>query len=273
MSKYVKTENGYDIKVGHSGTGYEAEIFNSLENIASGNNSHAEGFMTTASGDGSHAEGVHSIASGDYSHAEGRQTIASGTYSHAEGYSSKASGRYSHAEGDSIASGIYAHAEGDLSKASGDYSHAEGDSTTASGAYSHSEGNDTIAAGQAQHVQGQHNIEDVNSIYLHIVGNGESYKKRSNAHTLDWDGNAWFAGDVYVGGTSQNSDNTEKLATENYVNDVLGTLIGDETVSEQIGAIIQNQFATDEDIDAICGQTMEESIQTYVEETILGGEW
>ena len=31
--------------------------------------------------------------------------------------------------------------------------------------------------------------------YLHIVGNG-LYGQPSNAHTLDWDGNAWFAGKV-----------------------------------------------------------------------------
>ena len=34
------------------------------------------------------------------------------------------------------------------------------------------------------------------SKYAHIVGNGESNSARSNAHTLDWDGNAWFAGTV-----------------------------------------------------------------------------
>jgi hypothetical protein len=38
--------------------------------------------------------------------------------------------------------------------------------------------------------------------YAHIVGNGTSSSKRSNAHTLDWSGNAWFSGDVYVGSTS-----------------------------------------------------------------------
>ena len=38
--------------------------------------------------------------------------------------------------------------------------------------------------------------------YVHIVGNGASSSALSNAHTLDWSGNAWFAGDVYVGSTS-----------------------------------------------------------------------
>lgn len=45
--------------------------------------------------------------------------------------------------------------------------------------------------------------------YAHIVGNGENDSTRSNAHTLDWEGNAWFAGDVYVKGDNQ--DNGKKL--------------------------------------------------------------
>ena len=43
---------------------------------------------------------------------------------------------------------------------------------------------------------------------------------RSNAATVDWSGNAWYAGDVYVGSTSgTNRDGgSKKLATEEYVN-------------------------------------------------------
>lgn len=32
--------------------------------------------------------------------------------------------------------------------------------------------------------------------FVHVVGNGTSNANRSNAHTLDWDGNAWYAGSV-----------------------------------------------------------------------------
>lgn len=34
------------------------------------------------------------------------------------------------------------------------------------------------------------------------MGNGSDSSNRSNAHTLDWNGNAWFAGDIYTGSTS-----------------------------------------------------------------------
>ena len=166
------------------------------------------GNETTASGHSSHAEGWLSVSSGNYSHAEGVKTKASEYASHSEGYNTTASGKYSHAEGDSTtASNDGSHAEGFNTVASGKSSHAEGRFTTASGLNSHAEGVHTVANTEDQHVQGTYNILDTEGSitkkgkYAHIVGNGTS-AKRSNAYTLDWDGNGWFAGDVYVGSTS-----------------------------------------------------------------------
>ena len=183
----------------------------------------AEGKDTIASGILSHAEGVNTIASESASHAEGAGTRASGYASHVEGGSTRASGDYSHAEGAStIASGNSSHAEGNHTTASGNNSHAEGDNTTASGIISHAEGGGTTAQGNIQHVQGKFNIADTTS--AHIVGNGSSISNKSNAHTLDWNGNAWFAGDVYVKSTSgTNKDSgSKKLATEEYVTNLVG---------------------------------------------------
>ena len=154
----------------------------------------------TTIGNCSHAEGTDVTASGSYSHAEGALTTASQDYSHAEGY-------------DTTASGSCSHAEGQLTTASGIASHAEGDNTTASGKYSHAEGSETIAAGNNQHVEGRYNIEDTSDKYAHIIGNGSLDTKRSNAHTLDWSGNAWFAGEVKVGGASQGDATAKTLAT------------------------------------------------------------
>ena len=52
--------------------------------------------------------------------------------------------------------------------------------------------------------------------YAVITGNGTSDAERSNAYTLDWKGNAWFAGDVYVGSTSgtNKDDGSKRLVTE-----------------------------------------------------------
>lgn len=136
-----------------------------------------------------------------YSHEE-TDDYKLGRSSFAEGFHTKASGICSHVEGaSSNASGNYSHAEGSYTTASGETSHAEGESSVASGGYSHAEGYHTTAASSCQHVEGQLNIVDNQSKYLHIVGNGIN-NTRSNAHTLDKDGNAWYAGDVYVGSTS-----------------------------------------------------------------------
>jgi hypothetical protein len=97
----------------------------------------------------------------------------------------------------------------------GTYSTTLGFSGVASGSSSLAEGFCTIAKGNYQHVQGKNNIEDGLNRYAHIVGNGD-LETRSNAHTVDWDGNAWFAGDIYVGGTSQD-DGTKLVKSTNVV--------------------------------------------------------
>ena len=145
-----------------------------------------------------------------------------GVFSTAEGEGNTASGYASHAEGiGSTADGVYSHAEGNSAIASGLYSHAEGGETTASGGGSHAEGRGTKASSDYQHVQGKYNIEDTRNKYAHIVGNGEydystSTAVRSNAHTLDWNGNAWYQGKL-----SQDGVPTEDkdLTTKKYVDD------------------------------------------------------
>jgi hypothetical protein len=74
-------------------------LIQGLGNIATGENSHAEGDSTQAIGNFSHAEGLGTIAYGDRSHAEGQDTIASGSYSHAEGYQTIALANHQHVQG------------------------------------------------------------------------------------------------------------------------------------------------------------------------------
>lgn len=177
-------------------------ILNDVENNqASGNMSHAEGQHTTASGVSSHAEGEGTTASGIDSHAEGANTIASGTGSHTEGYTTTASG---------------------------DGSHSEGFSTIASGDFSHAEGRGTKATRYLHHVFGSYNIEDLQGSstkqpgqYIEIVGNGTASDARSNARTLDWNGNEVLAGKLTVGaGPVNNMD----VATKQYVDDVIAAI-------------------------------------------------
>ena len=131
----------------------------------------------------------------------------------------EASGRGSHAYGDlTIASGDYSHAEGGRSKARGTYSHAEGVECVSIGSGSHAEGFGTASSSNYQHVEGKFNIEDLDGNYANIVGNGDR-SARSNAYTLDWSGNAWYAGKVSIGTTSNIPTPTDvnDLVTKQYV--------------------------------------------------------
>ena len=227
----------------------ECSVAEGEENTASGDYSHAEGSNTTASNYNAHAEGgssnlicnaisdfspstsnddiltawntnKFSLAKGKSSHVEGKDCLALGESSHAEGNYAVAIGIASHAEGmNSTANGGYSHAEGNSTKADNMCSHAEGNKTTASGESSHAEGDGTKASSENQHVQGKYNIEDTENKYAHIVGNGKynyntEEEVRSNAHTLDWQGNGWYKGELYTGGTSQ-SDANKVLTTAN----------------------------------------------------------
>ena len=164
----------------------DLEILNSISvnrigDIGTG--SAAIGYKNTASNDFTFAMGIQTTASAPGAHAEGGLTVANASYSHAEGFKSASTGEYSHVEGI-------------VCESSGQGSHAEGYYTVASGQRSHSEGCFTEAASQYQHVQGKYNVVDSNGVYAHIVGNGTGKNNRHNAHTLDWQGNAWFAGEV-----------------------------------------------------------------------------
>lgn len=126
----------------------------------------------------------------------------------------RSSGQYSHAEGFGVsATNTASHAEGYSTSSSGYASHSEGLGTSATGSNSHAEGYRTWAYGLSQHVQGEWNIADIaggtslRSKYAHIVGNGTADDARSNAHTLDWAGVPWFAGDrVMLGGTGMDDE-------------------------------------------------------------------
>lgn len=81
-------------------------------------------------------------------------------------------------------------------------------------------GDGTKASGENSFVRGKYNIADENGEYNTIVGNGDADSNRKNIHTLDWEGNAWFSGDIYIGSTSglNKDEGSKKLATEEYVN-------------------------------------------------------
>lgn len=191
---------------------------------------------------------------------------ASGANSTAFGSGTSASAASAHAEGNgAVASGSASHAQNDGTKATGDYSHAEGSSTEASGQAAHAEGTGTVAANRSQHVEGEFNVQDPSGnepsgrgTYQHIVGNGTSNSNRSNAHTMDWNGNAWYAGDVYVGSTSGTGmDNgSKKLATEDFVTTAYLKKTGDssETTATFEQAAARENVASGDKLSVLFGK-------------------
>lgn len=203
---------------------------------ASESNAHAEGMYTVASGYGAHAEGDNTQAGGEGSHAEGYGSNASGNYTHTEGDHTVANRRGMHAEGkynlydsakyvDVVGLGnrytwsdMYAASEYTFDADTGYYTlvNAEPKSEVVIGLYYASSKMYTsgtinqlekpISLISGNNYKTEKHLgtlgTDAQGKYVHVVGNGVS-SARSNAHTLDWDGNGWFAGDVFVGGASQ----------------------------------------------------------------------
>lgn len=229
------TLDGYALKADAVGKKTEdgGEIFNNYDGL----------FINQASGDHSHAEGAGVSAGGTFSHAEGKGSNASGKSAHAEGSLTAAFGDYSHSEGDnSTAEGEASHAEGSLSRAQGNYSHAEGSGTKAVGKSSHVEGLNTVANGNEQHVQGKYNVQDNADKYAHIIGNGTSDTERSNAHTIDWDGNTWFKGVVKIGGISYEDTEAKKVAT---IEDIKSNLTTVYKVKGSLNPVTDSSYITD----------------------------
>lgn len=260
---------------------------------------HAEGNSTQAIAQASHSEGVFTKSEGVGAHSEGNSTIAYDDFTHAEGDSTQSYKKASHSEGGSTIAGkpsedidvsikyptetqggtgssgtggsgttedeeVWgAHAEGLNTRALAKAAHAEGEMTKASRYAAHAEGIGTIADTDAQHVQGKYNdpLYEDGIVYLDMVGNGTSDKNRSNAYTLDEDGNGWFAGTVSVGETK------EELATIKYVDKrieavqyMLGEVrtntgrIAEEAKNIASGCVTREEFEdTIGDIEALLG--------------------
>lgn len=142
---------------------------------------------------------------------------------------------------DVIATGMASHAEGYGTNAIGNFSHAEGNGTIVSAEDAHAEGINTIASSMYQHVQGKNNIEDKDNKYAHIVGNGVDLHNRSNAHTLDWQGNAWYSGKVTAGDAPVEDMD---LTTKKYVDDKVKDTLVTTNISDTTLALTVNKYQT-----------------------------
>ena len=115
------------------------------------------------------------------------------------------------------------------------HGHANGKNSFAAG--------NTYAEGEFQFTLGKYNITDEENKYVVIVGNGEPEShysvKHSNAHTLDWNGNAWYKGNISIDGTPTND---KDLTTKKYVDDYLSPLV--KKVGEATTQVAQEYVPT-----------------------------
>lgn len=157
---------------------------------ASGYCTTAVGCLTTASGDRASALGNFSKASGTRSAAVGTDVNASGNYSTALGNGAKAQGTGSTALGYSTST--------DEIISSGTNSVAIGTGAKAASTNSIAFGYNVNSGVENQTALGKYNIAQTSTDetkYGLIFGNGTA-DARANAFTLDWTGNATFAGTV-----------------------------------------------------------------------------
>ena len=192
---------------------------------ASGKYSHAEGKSTAASGEYSHAEGNSAYAYGLCSHVEGECNSANTAYLHVAGtwnlpeelpdyvfaptvvynkwiyktetwYKCSEAPVFNAETGSCDVTSLTAIAIGDIK--AGDFIVSSQDNITDYYeviAMTFYNGKDGAYIFNLNHYESV-SSKNVKGKYAHVVGNGTSATARSNAHTLDWDGNAWFAGGI-----------------------------------------------------------------------------
>lgn len=151
--------------------------------------------------------GVGNVISGNFNKAFGQYNHVHGQHGFAFGQKNDVSAQYAYAFGLlNVVSGLYGTAIGISNTASGQGAVADGYKAVASGKFACSRGHETIANHKAQTVIGEYNEADQSEAaadergnYLEIVGNGTDAENRSNARTLDWNGNESLAGSITLG--------------------------------------------------------------------------
>lgn len=223
-----------------------------VNTIASGYATHAEGWGTMAAGDSSHAEGWGTMATGNSSHAAGNYTVANQYGMYVFGDFNQVFdiwGEEVNPRTETIVSTVefYYSDEYTFDASTGIFTLVNPKLQTGVpvGKYCTSSPNidNLISITKVISAVGPDKYNTLEYTrtskitnrgdYVHVVGNGVSEDTRSNAHTLDWSGNAWYSGDVYVGSTSgtNKDEGSKKLATEEYVDNANNIFIAEYGVT------------------------------------------
>ena len=156
------------------------------------------GYYLASKGDGSDVKNVgeNSFAVGaGNNYASGEYSCAIGVNSSNRGYSACTIGNqvYGNDNPHVFITGMICQGQSRYQFISGNFSNWY-DINKAEGAQVFGQG--CISSSDWSMTAGKYNANDTNKEYAHVVGNGTSNTSRSNAYTLDWQGNGTFAGTV-----------------------------------------------------------------------------
>lgn len=165
--------NSTDGKINNVYAGIVNNVRGTLNKVHDGNYNDISGRSHEVTGSDNHVEG--------HDHTVVAPTVSAGR-NHVEGYQNKVYSKNSHIQG--IAN--------EAQKL--DDSGAEVSNVDLTGYHN-------IGNGSHQNVAGKYNSPKSNM--ARITGGGTSNSKRKNIEELDWEGNMWFRGNVYVGGNSK----------------------------------------------------------------------
>ena len=252
-----------------SSTRGEASHAEGWSTSAYGDYSHAEGIGCYARGEGSHAEGYRCEANGKYSHAGGIYTFASRDYQTVIGKRNKKT--------ITVVPPTYCNTTilckddllcsedgNDYVSDSGDYAFIIGNgdpnylNLNSNALTVDWDGNlwcagkvndvdlhcisteGTLASSNYQTAIGKYNVEDTNNTYALVIGNGTDDDNRSNALTVDWNGNIKIYNPNLTVGTTPSSNNNNMAL---YLGDKNGNRMGcvayNYSTSGDIGIILQ----------------------------------
>ena len=171
----------------------------------------------TLAGYASYADGRETTALGENSRSHGCKTTVLGFAGFIDGSSSnKAMGHIFDESGKilSIEEIIEAYKKNPFSLSLKTATHVEGRDNLGLGSNQHIEGWGNIGIRDNVHIDGQYAEIDYEGKYIHITGNGTDDENRSNAHTIDEEGNGWYAKDVYIKG---HTEKDEALTLNKYI--------------------------------------------------------
>lgn len=141
--------------------------------------------------------GSYSATIGQHNKATGMLSISFGESNDSTGYGAVSIGGYC------LSSAQHSFTLGYGATASQNFAIATGRDTEAKHYFSYAGGHGCVTGDDAQCALGKYNKQTTGAV---VIGGGTSDTGRKNIHTIDWTGNAYFAGDVSNGaGVSLNS--------------------------------------------------------------------